>query len=48
MKSRKDIANLIFDKININKEDLKNQFEASKKEIGFFFLDDLLPKEFAL
>ena len=48
MKFRTEIANLIFDKININKEDLKNQFEASKKEIGFFFLDDLLPKEFAL
>ena len=47
MENRNQIADLIFDKIVANKTDLKNQFAASKNEIGFFYLDDVLPSSLA-
>ena len=37
------LALLIFDKINQNKVFLKTQFSKSKPQIGYFFIDDLLP-----
>ena len=37
------LALLIFDKINQNKFFLKTQFSKSKPQIGYFFIDDLLP-----
>ncbi|MFN3754748.1 2OG-Fe(II) oxygenase [Flavobacterium sp.] len=46
--NRIDLANLIFEKINIHKEELKIQFRNTHSGIGYFFLDDLLPKEIAL
>ena len=46
--NRIEIAKLIFDNLNKNKEDLKSQFLKSKDAIGYFYLDDLLPAELAL
>jgi Rps23 Pro-64 3,4-dihydroxylase Tpa1-like proline 4-hydroxylase len=43
--NRQEIAQLIFDKINSNKSDLKVDFLRTKNAIGYFFIDDLLPKE---
>jgi len=43
-----EIAELIFDNLNNNKEGLKSQFLKSKDAIGYFYLDDLLPEELAL
>lgn len=45
---RKAIANLIYGKLLENKSSLIQQFKASKNDIGFFYIDDLLPEEFAL
>lgn len=45
--SRKEIAKLIFDKIESHKEVLTKQYHGSKSEIGYFYIDDLLPKEIA-
>lgn len=46
--SRKEIASLISAKLITEKEVLKKQFSESKKTIGFFYLDNLLPEELAL
>ena len=46
--TRKDLSDLIFSKIEKNQDILSKQFEDSKKEIGFFYVDDLLPQEIAL
>ena len=43
-----EIANLIFNKIHSSKEELKRLYDGSKEEIGFFFIDDLLPEDLAL
>ncbi|WP_036227524.1 2OG-Fe(II) oxygenase [Mesoflavibacter zeaxanthinifaciens] len=43
-----EIANLIFNKIHSSKEELKRLYDGSKDEIGFFFIDDLLPEDLAL
>lgn len=48
MQTRKEIANSIYQRLLLKKEDLKTQFKASNDSIGYFFLDDLLPKDFAL
>ena len=40
---KETLALLIFDKINQNKVSLKTQFLKSKAQIGYFFIDDLLP-----
>ena len=45
---REEIADLIYQKIKQNIVYLKKQFEASNNEIGFLYIDDLLPKELAL
>jgi Rps23 Pro-64 3,4-dihydroxylase Tpa1-like proline 4-hydroxylase len=42
---RIDLADLIFKTIFFKKEELKLQFNASKTQIGYFFIDDLLPVE---
>lgn len=44
----KDISELIYNKIKENQKDLKRSYEASKQQIGFFYIDDLLPEELAL
>lgn len=45
---RTAIAQLILEKLEQNKEVLKKQFDQTKAEIGYFFLDDLLPESLAL
>ena len=47
-KTSKEIANLIFKEILKNKPQLKESFNATKDQIGFFFIDDLLPESIAL
>ena len=44
----KEIAIIIFNNLKENKEVLKSQFLKSKDAIGYFFIDELLPKELAL
>ena len=46
--NRLALANLIFTKLELNKGELQNLFGTSKNNIGFFYLDDLLPDEIAL
>jgi Rps23 Pro-64 3,4-dihydroxylase Tpa1-like proline 4-hydroxylase len=48
MIDRKEIAVLIVKKLTAEKEFLKERFLKSKKEIGFFYVDDLLPEDLAL
>jgi len=45
--NRIDLANLIFEKLNSEKESLKLQFRNSNSDIGYLFVDDLLPSEIA-
>lgn len=44
---RKEISDLIFKKLEAHKSDLKNQFSANSSKIGFFYLDNFFPTEFA-
>ncbi|MFG6686198.1 2OG-Fe(II) oxygenase [Mariniflexile sp. HNIBRBA6329] len=43
----KEISNLIVDKIDSVKDELKVSYSASKNQIGFFYIDDLLPEDLA-
>ena len=45
--TRAEIAALITKKLEEKKHDLKNQFSESKNQIGYFFIDDLLPQNLA-
>ena len=45
---RTEIASHIYEKLDNQKLTLKSQFDASKNKIGYFFIDDLLPKELSL
>ena len=45
MNHRKQIASLIFKSLTIQKEALKKQFSERKNEIGYFYIDNLLPKD---
>ena len=45
--SRIEIAKLIVEKLLIEKEQLRTQYFETKKQIGFFYLDNLLPDELA-
>ena len=45
--SRIKIAKLIVEKLLIEKEYLRTQYFETKKQIGFFYLDSLLPDELA-
>jgi len=47
VRDRKDIAALIANKLNANKEVLKAQFAQNHETIGYFYLDDLLPDKLA-
>lgn len=44
---RKAIADIIVDRLEETKEATKAQFQGSKNQIGYFFIDDLLPVELA-
>nr|WP_294775416.1 2OG-Fe(II) oxygenase [uncultured Flavobacterium sp.] len=46
--NRIDLANLIFEKLSLEKEQLKIQFKHSDSNIGHWYLDDLLPESIAL
>uniref|UniRef100_UPI00404A8B3B 2OG-Fe(II) oxygenase n=1 Tax=Flavobacterium sp. TaxID=239 RepID=UPI00404A8B3B len=46
--NREDLSRLIFLKIEDNKEMLTKQYQESKSDIGYFFIDDILPDEIAL
>jgi Rps23 Pro-64 3,4-dihydroxylase Tpa1-like proline 4-hydroxylase len=41
--NRKEIADLIIQRIKEDKNRLKEQFDASRDGIGYFYVDDLLP-----
>ena len=43
--NRKEISELIYNSILDKKDDLIEMYNASKSNIGYFFIDDLLPKE---
>ncbi|MFD0991432.1 2OG-Fe(II) oxygenase [Mariniflexile jejuense] len=43
----KEISNLIVDKIDSVKDELKVSYSASKNQIGFFYIDNLLPEDLA-
>lgn len=45
--STQEISKLIYQNIESKKEELKANYEASKANIGFFFIDDVLPIEMA-
>lgn len=45
MINRKQIAALISEKLTSEKEHLKSLFQESKNDIGFFYIDNLLPDE---
>jgi Rps23 Pro-64 3,4-dihydroxylase Tpa1-like proline 4-hydroxylase len=45
MINRKEIALLIVEKLTQEKELLKELFLKSEKEVGFFYVDDLLPED---
>ena len=45
MNHRKQIASLIFKRLTIEKEALKKQFSERKNEIGYFYIDNLLPMD---
>jgi len=42
---RIELAALIFKRIESQKDALRQQFEASKDKIGYFYIDNLLPEE---
>lgn len=46
--TRHELAELIFVRIKEVKEEIKQQFLASKDQIGYFWIDDLLPEKIAL
>ena len=43
--NRKKLADFILQKIELNKHVIKEQFDATKAQIGYFWIDDLLPTE---
>ena len=45
---RQELADLILQKIEQNKESLKEQYAKSVKDIGYFYLDNLLPEQLVL
>jgi len=45
---RNEYSTLILQSLTENKEQLKKQFASSKSQIGYFFVDNLLPEELVL
>lgn len=43
----KEISELIYNSIKAKQNELKSVFQTSKHQIGFFYIDDLLPKDLA-
>ena len=46
--NRPEICKLILQSINLKKLDCEKQFQDSKNNIGYFFIDDLLPHDLAI
>ena len=46
--NRAEIGHIIYKELLENKEVLKQQFLNSKKDIGYFYIDNLLPENLAL
>jgi len=44
---RSDIADLILERLQIEKSSLEHCFKTSKDSIGYFFIDDVLPEDIA-
>lgn len=44
---RLQISDLIYNNLKTHKNFLSEQFKSTKKDIGFFYLDDLLPEDLA-
>ncbi|MEH6538136.1 MAG: 2OG-Fe(II) oxygenase [Psychroserpens sp.] len=44
---RQEIAELIYNKLKLKQQDIKVAYQASKDQIGFFYIDDLLPVDIA-
>lgn len=45
---RQHYAAMIFERLSAGKETLKQQYAQSARQIGYFFIDDILPQEEAL
>lgn len=45
---RDEIAQIILSKIEKNKASLQEQYQKTENQIGYFFIDDLLPEDLAL
>jgi len=45
--NRQEIVELIFNKLKSKEQDIKTSYEASKGQIGYFYIDDLLPDNLA-
>lgn len=45
--NRIEISEIIFNQIRLKKNELRKQYLKSKNKIGYFFIDDLLPKDLA-
>ncbi|GAA4238217.1 hypothetical protein GCM10022291_27850 [Postechiella marina] len=43
-----EVSELIYNKISENKDALARTYNSSKSSIGYFYIDDLLPKDLAL
>lgn len=46
--TKNQIADIILARLESKKNDLEKQFLASKESIGYFFIDDILPRDLAL
>lgn len=46
--NRKQLGDLIFDSLDRNRSTLESQYKETKDGIGYFYIDNLLPKEIAL
>lgn len=46
--NRQQYSEIIYNSLLLNKESLKEQYNASRNKIGYFYLDNLLPEDLAL
>lgn len=46
--NRTEYADIILQQISDRKEEIKQQYNNSKNNIGYFWIDDLLPEDLAL
>lgn len=47
MIKRKQLAGMIIEKIKTSQNEIRQRYENSKEDIGFFYIDNLLPEEVA-